>query len=130
MPEILPDGAYRAKNPRRASNSVTGLRAEKWKHCRVSNRSGLHITPVLPRAVMKTEDMRPAASETKPSEQLGIIFMPFARLTRGHTIAGVEFLPLRDGDGNVPAVLESAVAALDRILSGYVDRHGKPFTNC
>ena len=39
--------------------------------------------------------------------------------TKGsHTVAGVEFLPLRDGDGNVPAALETAVAPLERIPYG------------
>ncbi len=59
-----------------------------------------------------------------------VAFLPFLRLKRGHTVAGVEFLPLRDGSGTVPPSLESAVAPLDTILSGYVDRQGKPFTNC
>ena len=59
-----------------------------------------------------------------------VIVLPFLRMRTGHTVAGVEFLPLRDGDGNVPAALETAVAPLERILSGYVDRHGTPFTNC
>ena len=59
-----------------------------------------------------------------------VIVLPFLRMRTGHTVAGVEFLPLRDGDGNVPAALETAVAPLERILSGYVDRQGTPFTNC
>ena len=59
-----------------------------------------------------------------------IIFLPFLRLKAGHSVAGVDFFPLRDGDGKVPEPLESAVAPLDKILSGYLDRHGKPFTNC
>ena len=59
-----------------------------------------------------------------------VIFLPFLRMRTGHTVAGVEFLPLRDDDGNVPAALETAVASLERILSGYVDRQGAPFTNC
>ena len=59
-----------------------------------------------------------------------VIVLPFLRMRTGHTVAGVEFLPLRDGDGNVPAALETAVAPLERILSGYVDRQGTAFTNC
>jgi hypothetical protein len=62
--------------------------------------------------------------------QHGIIFLPFLRLKKGLAIAGVEFLPLRDADGKTPVVLESAAAPLTTILSGYNDRHGKPFTNC
>ena len=52
-----------------------------------------------------------------------VIFLPFLRMRTGRTVAGVEFLPLRDDDDNVPAALETAVAPLERILSGYVDRH-------
>ena len=59
-----------------------------------------------------------------------VIVLPFLRMRTVHTVAGVEFLPLRDGDGNVPAALETAVAPLERILSGYADRQGTPFTNC
>lgn len=59
-----------------------------------------------------------------------VIFLPFLRLGAGHTVAGVEFLPLRDANGKTPAVLEAAVAPLDRILSGYIDRHGEPCDNC
>jgi hypothetical protein len=95
--------------------------------CDRVNRSAEHGAPGWP---MKNEDIKNTASEPKSPEQFGIIFMPFVRLKGGQAVAGVEFLPLRDGDGKVPAALESAVAALDRILSGYVDRHGKAFTNC
>ena len=59
-----------------------------------------------------------------------VIVLPFLRMWTGHMVAGVEFLPLRYDDGNVPAALETAVAPLERILSGYVDRQGAPFTNC
>src|SRR2546425_9961453 len=63
-------------------------------------------------------------------EQHFVIFFPFLRLKAGHAVAGIEFLPLRDSDNNVPAALATAVAPLETILSGYIDRHGKPFTNC
>ena len=59
-----------------------------------------------------------------------IIFLPFLRLKTGHSIAGVNFLPFRDVDQHMPAELESAESALSRILSDYMDRHGKPFDNC
>lgn len=65
-----------------------------------------------------------------PVERHFIIFFPFLRLKKAHKVAGVEFVPLRDGDKNVPEVLGSVAAPLERILSGYIDRHGKPFTNC
>lgn len=78
----------------------------------------------------KIEELEQAKLEPKPPEQHGVIFLPFVRMKSGHTVAGIEFLPLRDGQGKVPQILESAVASIDQILSGYVDRHGKPFTNC
>lgn len=64
------------------------------------------------------------------SDTHGAIFLPFLRMKSGHHVAGVDFLPLRDGSHKVPAVLASARAPLDIILSGYIDRHGKPFDNC
>jgi hypothetical protein len=72
--------------------------------------------------------IEPAAPE--PVAERHFIFLPFLRLKSAHTIAGIEFVPLRDADKKTPHVLESAVAPLERILSGYIDRHGKPFTNC
>jgi hypothetical protein len=60
----------------------------------------------------------------------GIIFLPFLRIKKGCVIAGVEFLPLRDADGKVPDVLQTAVRPLTTILSGYVDMDGNAFTNC
>ena len=59
-----------------------------------------------------------------------VVFLPFLRIEKGYSVAGVEFLPLRDPAGRVPLVLQSAVEPLDRILSGYVDRHNDRFTNC
>ena len=62
--------------------------------------------------------------------QRGVIFLPFLQMKRGYRVAGVEFLPLRDDDGKIPPVLESAVAPVEKILSGYVNRKGHPLTNC
>ena len=59
-----------------------------------------------------------------------VLFLPFLRLNESCTVAGVEFIPLRDRDGNVPGVLQSAAGALESILSGYVDRRGDPLNNC
>lgn len=59
-----------------------------------------------------------------------VLFLPFLHLSEPHTVAGVEFVPLRNRDGKIPAVLESAVGGLDTILSGYIDRHGAPLGNC
>ncbi|HKW00002.1 MAG TPA: hypothetical protein VJN96_09255 [Vicinamibacterales bacterium] len=59
-----------------------------------------------------------------------VIFLPFLRLNSACSVAGVEFVPLRDGDDNVPSTLSAAVAPLEKILSGYTDRHAEPFTNC
>lgn len=59
-----------------------------------------------------------------------VLFLPFVRLKTACTVAGIEFVPLRDADDKVPTILESAVGPLDKILSGYIDRHGKPLNNC
>lgn len=59
-----------------------------------------------------------------------VIFLPFLRIKSGECVAGVEFLPLRDADGNTPEPLATAREPLTTILSGYIDRHGKPFDNC
>ena len=53
-----------------------------------------------------------------------VIFLPFLRMRTGLTVAGVEFLPLRDDDDNVPAALETAVAPLERIPFGFRPRLG------
>ena len=74
-------------------------------------------------------EQKAADSVPTPSGHF-VIFLPFLRMRTGHTVAGVEFLPLRDGDGKAPAALETAVAPLERIQSGYVDWQGNPFTNC
>jgi len=44
------------------------------------------------------------------SERHLIVFLPFVRLLKSYTVAGVEFLPLRDQEDTVPKALESAVA--------------------
>jgi hypothetical protein len=68
--------------------------------------------------------------DTVDRDQHLVLFLPFLRLSEPHAVAGVEFVPLRDRDGKVPAVLESVAGALDTILSGYIDRHGAPLGNC
>lgn len=77
---------------------------------------------------MKLEELEEAA-RTERAQHL-VLFLPFLRLKATCTIAGVEFVPLRDRDGKVPAVLESARGAVEKILSGYIDRHGDPLDNC
>jgi hypothetical protein len=81
---------------------------------------------------MNLEEMKEQIAQKAKAklEQHLVIFMPFLRLKRGYTVAGVEFLPLHDEDGKVSERLETAEAPLLRILSGYIDRHGKPFDNC
>src|SRR4051812_766641 len=75
----------------------------------------------LRRRSMKPDDPDLESGGTAAgAEQHHIAFLPFLRLKRGYTIAGVEFLPLRDPDGKVPPPLESAVKAVETILSGYV----------
>lgn len=78
---------------------------------------------------MEGKELKQPDGEAKANQRC-VALMPFLRLKHGYTIAGVEFLPLRDESGAVPQVLESAAASVDRILSGYVDHQGKPFTNC
>jgi hypothetical protein len=70
------------------------------------------------------------SEESDANTAHNVAFLPFLRLKRRYTIAGVEFLPLRDEAGAVPQPLQSGVKAIETILSGYVDRHGKPLTNC
>ena len=72
--------------------------------------------------------MAPASNNDRGTHL--VAFLPFLRIDSPHSIAGVEFLPLLRADGTVSPMLESAVAPLSKILSGYVDRRGKAFTNC
>jgi hypothetical protein len=75
---------------------------------------------------MKLEEMEQVAKR----EEHIILFLPYLRLKKGHRVAGVEFVPLRDESGTVWPRLESAAAPLDKILSGHIDRHGKSLHNC
>lgn len=71
------------------------------------------------------------AHRRKASEiQHLVFFLPYVRLRGPHSIAGVDFWPLRDAEGRVPMRLESVESSLSRILSSYIDRHGKPYDNC
>lgn len=79
---------------------------------------------------MNLEEMRESAKEAAAREDHIVLFLPYLRLMQKYSVAGVDFVPLRTKDGNVTSGLESAVDALDRILSGYIDRHGKPLQNC
>jgi hypothetical protein len=75
----------------------------------------------------------PELTSDEPDTATGqhhIAFLPYLRLKSGSTIAGVDFFPLRDGTGTVPQPLQAAIKSIEKILSGYVDRRGKPFTNC
>jgi hypothetical protein len=84
------------------------------------------------RISMKPDEMSEviAAREAAAAGQHAVLFMPFLRLKKGYKAAGVDFLPLRDSDGQVSEVLRTAEGPLLKILSGYVDRDRKPFTNC
>lgn len=77
---------------------------------------------------MNLEELEKAMRSER--DQHLVLFLPFLRLKTPCTVAGVEFVPLRVAEGNVPAIVESAIRPLDRILSGYIDRHGKPLDNC
>jgi hypothetical protein len=65
----------------------------------------------------------------KPAGHL-VLFLPYLRLKTGHSIAGVDFLPLRDADEKVPALLATVEKPLLKILSSHIDRHGESFGNC
>jgi hypothetical protein len=75
------------------------------------------------------EDPRDIIESSEPKGHV-VAFLPHLRLKRGHAISGVEFLPLRDAAGAIPAPLETGAAALEKILSSYVDRRGESLTNC
>jgi hypothetical protein len=77
---------------------------------------------------MKLEELEEAMRT--PRDHHLVLFLPFVRLKTSCTVAGVDFVPLRDADGKVPPVLDGALAALEKILSGYIDRHGEPLDNC
>lgn len=74
--------------------------------------------------------MREESKEAAATEEHIVLFLPYLRLKLKCRVAGVDFFPLRAEDGRVTAGLESVVDALDKILSGYVDRHGTPIRNC
>jgi hypothetical protein len=76
---------------------------------------------------MQNED---AVADLPPGKNHLVIFMPFLRLEDRYSVAGVDFLPLREPNGNVPDRIVAADGALSTILSGYVDRHGNRFDNC
>src|SRR4051794_40556086 len=77
-------------------------------------------------SIMKLEEMKEAAAR----EEHIVLFLPYLRLKKNYTVAGVDFVPLRTSDGEVTPGLESAIGPLDKIVSGYIDRHGKPLQNC
>jgi hypothetical protein len=45
-------------------------------------------------------------------------------------VGGFEFAPLTDSQKNVTPGLESVLAPILTILSGYADRRREPLTNC
>jgi hypothetical protein len=80
---------------------------------------------------MKPEETKEATEEGDSAVPSHLVFfLPFLRLKQAYTVAGVEFVPLRTADGRVSESLQSGVAAIERILSGYLDKHGKRFKNC
>lgn len=76
------------------------------------------------------EQMKLESQEAAEPVHHLVIFLPFLRMKHSHSVAGLEFLPLRDADGKVSAPLSTAEKAVSTILSGYIDRHGEPFDNC
>lgn len=79
---------------------------------------------------MKLDEIKAAADPLEASPNHLVLFLPYLRLKHGHIIGGVEFLPLRDAGGKVPEQLVSGVAAIEKILSGYLDKQGARFKNC
>lgn len=79
---------------------------------------------------MNLEEMNESAKVAAAREEHIVLFLPYLRLTQKYSVAGVDFVPLRTESGEVTSGLESAVDALDTILSSYIDRHGKPLQNC
>jgi hypothetical protein len=75
---------------------------------------------------MKLEELKEAVIR----EEHIVLFLPYLRLGKSYRVAGVDFVPLRTKDGKVTSGLESSAGPLDKILSGYIDRHGKPLQNC
>ena len=59
-----------------------------------------------------------------------VVLLPYLRLKRTYAIVGVEFVPLRDTNGEVPTVLQTGLKQIETILSSYVDREGNPLTEC
>ena len=52
-----------------------------------------------------------------------VLFLPYLRLKKNYSVAGVDFVPLRTAEGKVTPGLESATGPLDKILSGYCAFH-------
>jgi hypothetical protein len=59
-----------------------------------------------------------------------LAFMPWLRLALRQTVGSVSFVPLVDGEGKESSELLGVLAPIRTILSGYVDRAGKPINNC
>lgn len=74
---------------------------------------------------MTPEQMLRANESQRKSAQHLVAFLPFLRLKGQHSVAGIDFVPLKDHDAKVPEILKDAEKALLKILSSYVDRHGK-----
>jgi hypothetical protein len=69
------------------------------------------------------------AAAARTSSNHLVFFLPYVRLKHAQQVGGVKFVPLRDADGRASQSLESVVA-IEKIVSGYVDRHGDSLTNC
>jgi len=59
-----------------------------------------------------------------------VAFLPWLRLKNEQTIAGIQFVSLRDGEGVLHRLLTDAGAALESIVSSYVDLKGDPVPTC
>jgi hypothetical protein len=78
-----------------------------------------------PRAVTVTDEI----SGLDDGQHI-VLFLPYVRLNRTYTVAGVNFVPLLTAEGQAVQGLESLIAPLQKILSGHIDRHGKTLQDC
>jgi hypothetical protein len=76
------------------------------------------------------DDWLTAERELNAAASHIVMFLPFLRLKSSHQVAGVEFVPLRDQQRQFTQSLSLVGSSILSILSGYVDRHGKPFDDC
>lgn len=79
---------------------------------------------------MNLDDLRASESEKAlPNVSGQVAFIPWLRLKLPVHIAGVDFVPYRDADGNVSPVFRDAESSLSMIFSSYIDRDNDAIDN-